>query len=114
MSAWSNAQSALGGLYAKAPTAEEIHWQLQGLCRQDDPRKWTPDPPSVEYKSQEAKKICHRCPVMQQCREWALKHREQYGVWGGLTEAERDMILTHRRHKRREQFSDLSFYATGS
>jgi WhiB family redox-sensing transcriptional regulator len=103
----------LGGLYPRAPTAEEVHWQLQGLCRQDDPRKWTPDPPAVELKSQEAKRICLDCPVMRQCREWALEHREQFGVWGGLTEGERDALWTQRRRKRREQLEIVPFYGTG-
>lgn len=36
-----------------------------------------------------AKRICQRCPVIVECREWALRRREQYGVWGGMGEAER-------------------------
>lgn len=104
---------ALGALYDRAPTAEEIHWQLQGACRHDDPNKWTPDPPNVELKSQEAKTICLRvCPVLDQCRAWALGHREVFGVWGGLTEADRDRILTGRRRKRRDHLKIAEFYET--
>jgi len=88
-------RGGLGGEYDRAPTAEEIHWQLKGLCRHHDPRLWTPDPPEVEAKSKEAKDICLTpCPVIEQCREWALDHRESYGVWGGLSEGERDKILS--------------------
>ena len=36
-----------------------------------------------------AKEVCHRCPVMDLCREFALQTREPFGVWGGLAEAER-------------------------
>jgi WhiB family redox-sensing transcriptional regulator len=38
---------------------------------------------------QAAKKICERCPVLAECRSYALEREERFGVWGGLTEAER-------------------------
>lgn len=107
-----NSGGALGAQYDKAPTAEEVHWQLQGLCRHDDPSKWTPDPPFVEIKSQEAKRICLDCPVIQQCRDWALGHREAYGVWGGLSESDRDRILSGRLRKRRGDLKLAAFYET--
>ncbi|MFI1259063.1 WhiB family transcriptional regulator [Streptomyces netropsis] len=30
-----------------------------------------------------------RCPVMEQCLQWALESRQDSGVWGGLSEDER-------------------------
>ncbi|WP_162237328.1 WhiB family transcriptional regulator, partial [Aeromicrobium sp. Leaf272] len=39
---------------------------------------------------------CARCPVIEQCREHALTVQEPYGVWGGLSEAERREILERR------------------
>jgi WhiB family transcriptional regulator, redox-sensing transcriptional regulator len=33
---------------------------------------------------------------MEQCREFALQTREPFGVWGGLAEAERRVILEQR------------------
>lgn len=35
-----------------------------------------------------AKDICAECPMIQSCRNYAMKH-EDYGVWGGLTAGER-------------------------
>jgi WhiB family redox-sensing transcriptional regulator len=35
---------------------------------------------------------------MMACREHALKVREPYGVWGGLTEEEREQVLRGGRH----------------
>ena len=35
---------------------------------------------------------------MDECREYALKIREQHGIWGGLNELERREILTTRRN----------------
>jgi WhiB family transcriptional regulator, redox-sensing transcriptional regulator len=62
----------------------------------------------------EAKKICQQCPVMQECREWALEHKESYGVWGGLSEGERDKILSGWARKRRDHQKIAAFYATGA
>ncbi|MGC7247270.1 WhiB family transcriptional regulator, partial [Mycobacteroides abscessus] len=32
-----------------------------------------------------AKAICHDCPVKIQCREYAVSHQEQWGLWGELS-----------------------------
>ena len=38
--------------------------------------------------------ICSACPVVDSCRSHALTVREPYGVWGALTEDDRERILT--------------------
>jgi WhiB family redox-sensing transcriptional regulator len=88
------ANSALGASHQYAPSADDVSWQLKGLCRMGDydPQVWTPDPPKVEAKSREAVRLCHKCPVIEKCREWALSNHEEFGVWGGLTENERAVI----------------------
>jgi WhiB family transcriptional regulator, redox-sensing transcriptional regulator len=40
----------------------------------------------------EAKNICHTCPVMTACREYAMVNPSLSGTWGGLTEQDRDRI----------------------
>lgn len=68
-------------------------WQLEGLCRTSDPDAFFH--PEGERgaarrrRINEAKAVCNRCPVLEQCREHALAVREPYGVWGGLSEDER-------------------------
>jgi WhiB family redox-sensing transcriptional regulator len=37
--------------------------------------------------------MCRRCPVIDECRSHALEVGEPYGVWGGLSESERDLLL---------------------
>jgi WhiB family redox-sensing transcriptional regulator len=46
---------------------------------------------TVEKRSreEEAKSICSDCRVRSECLQHALDAREQYGIWGGLTELER-------------------------
>ena len=36
-----------------------------------------------------AQQICFSCPVMQECLEWALLNREEFGIWGGTTGRDR-------------------------
>lgn len=43
-----------------------------------------------------AKIVCRGCPVKKDCREYALSHREQWGIWGGLTEDARKAIIAKR------------------
>lgn len=43
-----------------------------------------------------AKALCARCPVRQRCREHALRAREPYGVWGGLSAEDRREVLHPR------------------
>lgn len=37
-----------------------------------------------------AKAICRQCPVLEECRSFALNNGEKFGVWGGMSEAERE------------------------
>lgn len=39
-----------------------------------------------------AKANCYACPVLAECLEGALASGEQWGIWGGLTAAERTTI----------------------
>lgn len=44
-----------------------------------------------------AKRICAACECIGRCREWALEHGEQYGVWGGLSAIERRRVVRRRK-----------------
>ncbi|MEJ8645170.1 WhiB family transcriptional regulator [Streptomyces sp. MS1.HAVA.3] len=37
--------------------------------------------------------MCAGCPVRRACLDHALRTREPFGVWGGLTEEERHALL---------------------
>jgi WhiB family redox-sensing transcriptional regulator len=67
-------------------------WMRQGTCSGGDGELWfSIDPTDREY----AKAVCADCPVLTQCAEWGM--REQYGVWGGMTEAERRSVRRRNR-----------------
>jgi WhiB family redox-sensing transcriptional regulator len=78
------------------PNADIWNWQLQGACRGEDPGLFFhPEgergPLRVE-REDAAKAVCARCPVLALCASHALAVREPYGVWGGLTEDDRETL----------------------
>lgn len=78
------------------PNADIWDWQLLGACRGADPNIFFhPEGergPAREARETAAKAICATCPVRITCAEHALTVREPYGVWGGLSEDEREAI----------------------
>lgn len=36
-----------------------------------------------------ARKACSACPVIKQCANYAITHKETYGIWGGMNASER-------------------------
>lgn len=55
---------------------------------QYDPELWFPNPTDLLAVT-EAKAICATCPLIRQCRDYALDPRISDGIWGGMSEAER-------------------------
>lgn len=47
-----------------------------------------------EVAHQVAKKICElKCPVKNECLEYAFETKQSWGVWGGTTAADRKNLL---------------------
>ncbi len=96
-------QRVRGGLRALPPRRElqavegEWSWQVDGACRTADPElffhPWGERDPRRSRREAAAKAICASCPVRLQCADVALATYEAYGVWGGLSEHEREEIL---------------------
>ena len=66
-----------------------------------------------DAREKEAKTFCARCPVVDECREYALDTREEHGVWGGLNERERRR-LRRRRQQMTEAREALSVVESGT
>ncbi|MDQ1249267.1 MAG: WhiB family transcriptional regulator, redox-sensing transcriptional regulator [Actinomycetota bacterium] len=83
------------------PNADRWDWQLDAACRGEDPNLFFhPEGErgaAREAREAAAKAICATCPVMLQCAEHALAVREPYGVWGQMSEDERERIFSARR-----------------
>jgi len=85
------------------PTFSGQDWKLRGHCTQADPEAWFPDhdgdnPIKDQTRRDEkgkaisAKDICRRCPVRNECLQYALDRKESHGIWGGLTTKERNKL----------------------
>jgi WhiB family redox-sensing transcriptional regulator len=79
----------------------EDDWQLRAACRGPHSAVFYP-PSSFERRDEKAarevraKEICRTCPVKAPCLEYALKIRENHGIWGGLSESERRNLAASR------------------
>lgn len=50
-----------------------------------------------------AKALCYTCAVREHCLQFALDHRERFGIWGGMTERERRPLLKEIRRGTTEE-----------
>ncbi|MFJ5103376.1 WhiB family transcriptional regulator [Streptomyces sp. NPDC088554] len=83
------------------PNADLWDWQLLAACRGvDSSLFFHPEGERGAARSareNSAKEVCMRCPVRAECAAHALAVREPYGVWGGLTEDEREELMGRAR-----------------
>ena len=67
----------------------ELAWQERALCAQTDAFAFFPEKGG---STREAKRVCMSCEVRIECLDYALRHDEKFGVWGGLSERERKRL----------------------
>jgi len=78
------------------PAPPIVGWMIEAACAYADPEAFAAATPQAEA---EAKATCARCPVLHQCRDFALATAQEWGVWGGLSEAERAALLDLEQHE---------------
>ena len=69
--------------------ADNLKWQSDALCSKPQhkgSRSWFFSKDPAERTN--AKNLCFGCPVRSQCLQWALEHRQIWGIWGGKDEVE--------------------------
>lgn len=99
------------------PNADLWDWQLGARCRELPNaaffHPWGERGDRRHRREAAAKEICAGCPVIEACARHALAAREQYGVWGGMGEDERRVMLrgTGPRGRARQE---LTGAGTGS
>ena len=64
-------------------------WKQYGACTTADPDLFFPKRGGDTDK---AKAICASCQCRKACLEYALRHGEKFGIWGGLSERERRVL----------------------
>ncbi|MBC3185978.1 WhiB family transcriptional regulator [Corynebacterium sp. zg-331] len=82
-------------------TLNPWEWQRHGACRGTSAEVfYHPDGErgrAHALRERKAKAICRSCPVLESCREHALRTAEPYGIWGGMSESERTALLRRNR-----------------
>lgn len=68
-------------------------WSARGACQLVPTEVFFP---SRGQAVEPAKEVCGACPVLAECREYALGIADLKGVWGGLTEVERKRLRRRR------------------
>ncbi len=71
-----------------------MDWRDRAACRDEDPELHFPVGTSGPALLQiaEAKTVCRRCPVVSRCLSYALETNQPFGVWGGMSEREREAL----------------------
>lgn len=69
-------------------------WRDDASCNGIDGELFFPVAHTKGWRAQtaQAKTVCARCPVRQACLDYALDTGQKAGVWGGLTETERQRL----------------------
>ncbi|MEV6741795.1 WhiB family transcriptional regulator [Streptomyces sp. NPDC051104] len=79
------------------------NWRDHAACRHEDPDLFFPigtTGPAL-LQTQRAKAVCRRCPVQEECLQWALETDQAIGVWGGTSETERRALKRRTGARRR-------------
>ena len=67
-------------------TFDDMEWQNWANCLGVDPDLFFPERGA---STTTAKEVCRGCVVRQDCLDYAMRHVERFGIWGGLSERER-------------------------
>ena len=81
-----------GRVVAKVPLrCPDDDWRRRGACRDENPELHFPIGTSgpALLQVEQAKAVCRRCSVTDDCLAWALAKNQEFGVWGGMSEEER-------------------------
>jgi WhiB family redox-sensing transcriptional regulator len=66
-------------------------WREFAACRSAEPELFFPVSAAGQSldQAERAKAVCAVCTVRRECLQFALATRQDYGVWGGMSEQER-------------------------
>lgn len=83
--------------------ATDTSWMRKARCADEDAELFFKDVgqgsvlPTAQIE--QAKTICHRCDVREECLEYAMRNDIDHGIWGGLVPKERQRLRRKRRNK---------------
>lgn len=79
-------------------------WMRHALCADADPELFFPNPELTaeirQARTEQAQRICARCPVRAHCLRWAYKMNDEWAILGGKTKNQRKRIKNRIARKR--------------
>ena len=69
-------------------------WADQALCKGMDVSHFFPEASVSRQYYKKAKEICEACPVVNECKNFALENEIAHGFWGGLNPTERKGMMS--------------------
>lgn len=65
-------------------------WMEDSKCSDEDLKLFFPDKDKeMGINTRKAKNICESCSVKEECRDYAILHKIEYGIWGAMTPNQR-------------------------
>ena len=82
-------------------TEYATEWREAGACLAADPDLFFPVAANTaaSQEATRALRICDGCAVKRQCLDFAMRHGEANGIWGGTTPEERVRVLRGRNRR---------------
>jgi WhiB family redox-sensing transcriptional regulator len=77
------------------------NWMDKAACTEVAPDLFFADATNL-VDTKLAKKVCGECRVKDECLQYALVNRMDYGVWGGLAVQERRSLLRKSKVPRKK------------
>lgn len=70
------------------------NWRDNAACINENPELFFPDVTSghVLLWIEQAVRVCRSCQVTSECLKWALDNNQDDGIWGGMSEEERQRL----------------------
>ena len=76
--------------------ARQDPWVDRAACRAHPFPDWwfaSPNPAAPDHDGfRRARGVCGRCPVREECLQWAVENNETEGLWGGMTWGQRKKL----------------------
>jgi WhiB family redox-sensing transcriptional regulator len=79
----------------------ETSWRIFAECRGESATYFFAPAhferkPEKDAREGAARALCRRCPVREECLDYAMTVDEPHGIWGGLNELERRRLQRKR------------------
>src|SRR5690348_6882971 len=89
-----NSSAKHQSIHEEPRSVAAMDWRHRAVCRDEDPELFFPIGTSgpALLQVEQAKAVCRRCSVTDECLQWALDTGQDAGVWGGMSEEERRAV----------------------